>query len=419
MAERLTSSSNTNPRFGMCCLSGKIVLPPLHPIPPELLNLLTDQDNIGKSFRDHIRTYNNALAMTSISRKIDESVNNGVGPYVFKMHGKLSHKAGSLLPPEGQPPVYAQLYIYDPANAINFRMANAWNAHFNRNPLVILQDMLYRHHPAVQLYKQAHELTRNMPPEQQCKIALRFDQSCDHRQYNLLDATNNEITVILPGDGDQPEGTRDIVLYHRHGQPLQRISDLHPLYPALHYVLLFPTGQLQWHPQIEYAAAEGQRICKHVSKSEFYHYRLHPRPPAIKPQHIFLTGKLLQEFICDQWATSEQERLQFIMMNQDTIRGEVYAGLADAVAGNVDTNAESLGRRIILPSSFAGSTRHMQQLLQDALAINRYFKSGDLFLTITANPAWPEIKNELKPDQTMADRLGRSCILCKAEGDHS
>jgi hypothetical protein len=117
-----------------------------------------------------------------------------------------------------------------------------------------------------------------------------------------------------------------------------------------------------------------------------------------------LTGKLFQEFICDQWATSEQDRLCFIMMNQDTIRGEVYSGLADAVAANIDANPESLGWRIILPSSFAGSTRHMQQLLQDALAINRFYKGADLFLTMTANPAWPEIQNELLPGQTAADR---------------
>ena len=120
MAKHLTASSLANPRFVICCLSGKIVLPPLHPVPPELLHLLTAQDDISKSFHDHIRTYNNALTMTSIGRKIDESVNNGeqavnngFGPYVFKLHGELCHKIGSLLPPEGEPPVYAQLYIYD------------------------------------------------------------------------------------------------------------------------------------------------------------------------------------------------------------------------------------------------------------------------------------------------------------------
>jgi hypothetical protein len=91
------------------------------------------------------------------------------------------------------------------------------------------------------------------------------------------------------------------------------------------------------------------------------------------------------------------------MLNQNTIRGEVYSGLADAVAANIDASLESLGQRIILPSSFSGSTHQMQQLLQDALAINRFFKGADLFLTMTANPAWPEIQNELLPGQTTAD----------------
>jgi len=42
----------------------------------------------------------------------------------------------------------------------------------------------------------------------------------------------------------------------------------------------------------------------------------------------------------------------------------------------------------------------MQQLCQDALAINRYFGGEDLFITMTANSAWPEIKNALLYNQT-------------------
>jgi hypothetical protein len=38
------------------------------------------------------------------------------------------------------------------------------------------------------------------------------------------------------------------------------------------------------------------------------------------------------------------------------------------------------------------------------LAINRYFKGADLFLTITANPNWPEIQLALLPGQTSSDR---------------
>ena len=38
------------------------------------------------------------------------------------------------------------------------------------------------------------------------------------------------------------------------------------------------------------------------------------------------------------------------------------------------------------------------------LAINCYFKSGDLFLTITANPTLLEIHDELEPGQSAADQ---------------
>jgi hypothetical protein len=65
--------------------------------------------------------------MTSIGCKVDKSINDGEGPYIFRLHGELSHKSGSLLLPEEKPLVFAQLYIYDPADAANFWMANRWN----------------------------------------------------------------------------------------------------------------------------------------------------------------------------------------------------------------------------------------------------------------------------------------------------
>jgi hypothetical protein len=166
-----------------------------------------------------------------------------------------------------------------------------------------------------QLYKQAYEVTREMPNHQQCKKALRYDKECDQRRYNLPTAASNEIAVILPGDGDQMQDSRDIILYRRNGQGLQHISDLHPLYQALHYVLLFPTGQFEWTPYVgrenegprgegsdDGDAPDGKRSC--VTQTEYFRYRLFPR--INESSHIFMAGKLLQEWIVDSWALSEQ-----------------------------------------------------------------------------------------------------------------
>jgi hypothetical protein len=401
--ERLSKSSEGNPKFGMCCYNGKILLPTLHQAPQELYKYYMGQDPVSKGFREHIRTYNDALSMTSVGRKVDRTVNDGRGPWVFKLHGELSHRIGTLLPEEGgnDAPKFAQLYIYDSDRAYNYRMANPWNSGVNGIVLRTLQDMLYNLHPAVQLFEQAYEKTANMSREDNCRISLHFDKDCDWNRYNSPDATVKEIAVILPGDGDQIRGSQDIILFHRYEGGLQRISDCHPLYPSLHYVLLFPTGQLGWHPNIPKQEIEedGGRAPtekeKYVSLIEFLRYRLHIRPIEVESNHLFLAGKLFQQYVVESWAVAEQNRLNWIRLNQTKLRVEVYKGIADAVNANDGIDWAQLGKRYILPSSFSGSTRNMQQHLQDALAINRYYGGGDLFITMTANPEWPEIKAAL------------------------
>ena len=403
------------PKFGMCCYQGKISLPPLQHPPIELSQLLLSQEQLGKRFREHIRNYNNALAMTSVGRKLDNSLNRqGGGPYSFRLHGELIHRVGSLLPPEGQAPVFAQLYIHDNAQqAHEHRSANTFNATLDPGTLRELQDMLWRSHPGVALYKQAYQLSLAIPPERQCRIALRFDAGCDRRRYQAPDASVREIAVILPGDGDQVRGSQDIILYRHHGPPLQRISDCHPFYPALRYVLLFPTGQLGWHPNLFYRDVEEEEADpdahhdqsrKRISMAEFHRYRLFIRPTDVESNHIFFTGNLYQEYACEIWAVAEQNRLNYLRLNQGKLRTEVYQGMVDAVAANADADWSQVGTRFILPSSFSGSTRHMQQLCQDALAINRYYGGGDLFITMTANPGWPEVESALFPGQHASDR---------------
>jgi len=58
-------------------------------------------------------------------------------------------------------------------------------------------------------------------------------------------------------------------------------------------------------------------------------------------------------------------------------------------------NLAEHGRQIILPSSFGGGERHMTQLFQDSMAICHAFQKPDIFLTMTANPNWPEVQEQL------------------------
>ena len=65
---------------------------------------------------------------------------------------------------------------------------------------------------------------------------------------------------------------------------------------------------------------------------------------------------------------------------------------------------DEVGRRVVLPSSYVGGDRFMQQLYQDSMALVRHFGKPSLFITFTANPKWAEIQDELLPGQTAIDR---------------
>jgi hypothetical protein len=258
--------------------------------------------------------------MTSVGRKLDYSVNNGGGPWLYKLNGELIYRAGSLLPPEegNNDPVYSQLWVIDTEEALDICMHNQHNRLLDLSTLRSLQDMLYHHYPGVPLYKHAYELTCNMPRENQCRILFHFDAACDQRRYNAPDASVREIAVILQSDGDEVRDSQDIIMHRKHGNGLQRISDCHPFYPCLHYILLFPTGQLGWHPAILYKQVEDQADDpkeKYVSLAGFNRYHLHIRPKDVESIHLFLTGKLFQQYVCEVWAVAEQNCLNWIRFN--------------------------------------------------------------------------------------------------------
>jgi Helitron helicase-like domain at N-terminus len=64
----------------------------------------------------------------------------------------------------------------------------------------------------------------------------------------------------------------------------------------------------------------------------------------------------------------------------------------------------NLGNKFILLATFQGSTRDMQENMQNSLAIMRWEGVADLFLTMTVNPKCAEIMRELLPGQAIQDR---------------
>ena len=108
-------------------------------------------------------------------------------------------------------------------------------------------------------------------------------------------------------------------------------------------------------------------------------------------QTLRLGGRLYHQFIVDAFSAVEQSRLWYIRKNQKKLRAELYCNLCDVVYSTDAPDASNVGQGFILPSSFVGFARYMQQNFQDSLAVCRKIGYPDLFLTMTCNPYWDEI----------------------------
>nr|GFB02851.1 hypothetical protein CTI12_AA260590 [Tanacetum cinerariifolium] len=127
------------------------------------MDLINGNHPKSTSFIDNIRRYNSMFAFTSIDAKQDMSVNQGHGTYCYRIQGENYHRMGTLLPDEGNPLMFAQLYIYDTQNEIDNRIkcvsnddsTSTNNKVIDHQLTVDLRDMLDNINPLVSQFRMA------------------------------------------------------------------------------------------------------------------------------------------------------------------------------------------------------------------------------------------------------------------------
>ena len=78
------------------------------------------------------------------------------------------------------------------------------------------------------------------------------------------------------------------------------------------------------------------------------------------------------------------------------LRVDKYCSLQTSLDAGSSKDS-SKGKRVILPSTFVGSPRYMDHLYFDGMAICSHVGFPNLFITLTCNPNWPEIRRVLAP----------------------
>lgn len=264
---------------GLCCVNGKVKLPPLN-IPPEpLRTLVTGTTSQSKQFLKNIQSYNACFQMTSFgatsivrdnfmptfkvisTHGVTNSENNQYNTnndcetftssdntsYNFsttsQIQGQIYHRAGSLLPFADANYQFLQIYFMGNASdELNQRCAISSNT--RREIVEPIQKLLHEHNALVRLFKTAID---QMPSDNH-RIVIRADKAPAAEHADRFNApTIDEVAIVIVGEQFQ---SRDIVL-HRRTNELQRISETHRSYDALQYPILFWQGDDGYHFNIK------------------------------------------------------------------------------------------------------------------------------------------------------------------------
>ena len=344
----------------------------------------------------NIRQYNCLFAFTSMGAHIDRSVNDGHGPPIFKICGQVHHRIGSLLPVNDQPPKFLQLYVYDTTHEVNNRInslstADGPTSSIRQDIVQELSKMLDEHNPFAKKFRLARERL-NEHTNEEFIIRIIGAREGDPVQYNM--PTTDDLAMLVIGDFSLDTFKRDIIIETRNSE-LRRISSLHPAYMALQYPLLFPYGERGFQVGVAYSdtRVRGTNSRAHITMQEYYCYQFHYK--VGQPNPFLSYGTLSNQAKVDARACIDENRLMYILNNQDKLRIENLQGISDAVSKGC-INGDEMGKTIVLPASHIGGRRYMIQNYHDSIAICRVHGPPDFFVTFTCNAKWPEIVDGLQ-----------------------
>ncbi|KAH7702762.1 hypothetical protein AAVH_28820, partial [Aphelenchoides avenae] len=205
--------------------------------PRELKALLERADPHWRSFHDHVRNYNASVRFVSLNVNVHSF--GGGGPYAFKIQGSVYTAFNqALMPNDGEPPTYGQLFVVDTLTAVDHRMNNTHNEGTVREIFEKLDTVLRRVNPFVEAYRMMKEVieqqraeleqrerslgSRRPVPEPEVRLVFCPRSQQDPQTYNT--ATRNEVVAIFAtdADGQVPEA---YITVHERGREVRACAD--------------------------------------------------------------------------------------------------------------------------------------------------------------------------------------------------
>ena len=239
-------------RGKQCCAEGQVELPPVQEH-AEVDALWRGTDEESKTLRKHSRQFNNALALAS---ELYEEVDiDGWTPSLV-IAGKLYHSIGPLQAEDDASPGFAQLYVHDPAAENDEAVKRYCHMYMDGKAskpekaralklLTELQSTMRQCNTYVQDFVTAGEIfSEGDVDDAHFVIEPKARPATAHkRTYKDAKKAFNEVMVMTvePRGGKVPKRS---VMIRARGGGLHDIDESSRAFDPLHFVLLFPCGDV-------------------------------------------------------------------------------------------------------------------------------------------------------------------------------
>lgn len=224
---------------GFCCSSGQIQLSTQEP-PTALCDLIFGPGAESENFRHYIRIYNSSFAFTSMGIHLDEKLmQQNAGIYTFRVQGQVHHWIKPL-DTHGNTASALQLYFHDTDHEIQNRQQFSNNLKFE-----VIQRI--SNFMALNPYSKFFKSLTDFSNLREFSICIKSNPALDQRVYNSPSVS--QVAAMWVDNGTNDEWNRDIIV-HGWDDRTHSIRYDYGCYDPLQYPILFPYGEIGWHPNI-------------------------------------------------------------------------------------------------------------------------------------------------------------------------
>lgn len=198
-----------------------------------------------------------------------------------------------------------------------------------------------------------------------------------------VEAEHNSVYAVFVGQGCVPPARQLYILGSG-----QRITEESPIWELALYPLWHPVPDISrtWHRDYRSTTNRKMTLLNYL------------KSVMLREPHYWICSRLAHQHVLDTWSRNEQQMAK--VWRSPAIQSRIRAFVQQ-------TNGRTslFSDKLYLPASVPGSFRYQQRFFHDALYIASKMGNPHLFITMTANTHWPEVRMLLRQGESGRNRL--------------